>query len=458
MVNTMTTNPNATDSKPQSTPTVSTALPDGSLVELVLDPREAKTRLALYKDGHVTLAESIPTPSGVPLVPVSARNNLIRHGVLLLPEQPTPIESPSALIREIEEYINRYVDLSDAFIRIASAYVLLTWVYDAFNELPYLRFRGDYGSGKTRALLIVGSICFKPFFASGASTISPIFHTLDTFGSTLVVDETDFRMSDEKAELVKIFNNGNVRGFPVLRSSATPQHTFDPRAFIVFGPKIVAMRHAFDDPALESRFLTEEMGRRSLRSSIPINLPDLQRDEARELRNKLLWYRFTTLKTVAVDTTAYDDRLSPRTNQIVAPLLSVVGDPTLTAHIRSHMAGTEKQLRVERSGSPEGQLLDVVLTLTGKDSVTPITVTAITEAFVERFGKEYERPITPRYVGHLLRNRLRLATYKRHGNFVLPTTQAAHLRVLAERYGIEWSGDVEVSANTASLTTSRKRQ
>ena len=250
---------------------------------------------------------------------MSARNNLIRHGVLLLPERPVEFDSAEMLVHDIEAYIARFVDLSDAFLRIASAYVLLTWVYDAFNELPYLRFRGDYGSGKTRALLIVGSICYKPFFASGASTISPIFHTLDTFGSTLIVDETDFRMSDEKAELVKIFNNGNVRGFPVLRSSATPQHTFDPRAFTVFGPKIVAMRHAFDDPALESRFLTEEMGKRPLRSGIPINLPDAQRDEARELRNMLLWYRFTTLKSVAIDTSAYDDRLSPRTNWFGRP-------------------------------------------------------------------------------------------------------------------------------------------
>jgi len=397
--------------------------------------------LASYRDGQSMIVESIPTSSGTPLVPVSARNNLIRHGVLLLPERPKPFDSTETLVRDIEEYIARYVDLTDAFLRIASAYVLLTWVYDAFNELPYLRFRGDYGSGKTRALLVVGSICYKPFFASGASTISPIFHTLDTFGGTLIVDESDFRMSDEKAELVKIFNNGNVRGFPVLRSSATPQHTYDPRAFSVFGPKIVAMRHAFDDPALESRFLTEDMGKRPLRSGIPINLPDAQRDEARELRNKLLWYRFTILRKSAVDTTAYDDRLSPRTNQIVAPLLSVISDPALRSSIREHMARSEKTIRTDRSASPEGQLLDVVLTLTGKDTAAHITVAEITEAFTERFGKEYERPITPRYVGHLLRNRLRLTTYKRHGNFVLPNTQAAHLRVLAERYGIETSLD-----------------
>lgn len=427
---------NTNTEKPQGSPTVSTELADGSLIELVLDPMDAKTHLAVYRDGRSTIVDSIPTPEGLSLIPVSERNNLIRHKVLLLPERPVTYSSTETLIRDVEAYITRYVDLSDAFLRIASVYVLLSWVYDAFNELPYLRFRGDYGSGKTRALLVVGSLCYKPFFASGASTISPIFHTLDTFGGTLIVDESDFRMSDEKAELVKIFNNGNVRGFPVLRSSATPQHTFDPRAFSVFGPKIVAMRHGFDDPALESRFLTEEMGQRPLRSGIPFNLPDAQRDEARRLRNQLLWYRFTMRKTAAIDLSAYDERLSPRTNQIVAPLLSVVDDPTLRTHIHAHMAEAEGALRADRSGSPEGQLLDVVLRLIKDGDPAYIPVAMITKAFIERYGKEYERPISPRYVGHLLRNRLRLATYKRHGNFVLPGAQTGHLRVLAERYGI----------------------
>jgi hypothetical protein len=57
------------------------------------------------------------------------------------------------------------------FEQIASYYVLFSWVYDAFNELPYLRVRGNAGSGKTRLLLMVGSLCYKPIFASGASTV-----------------------------------------------------------------------------------------------------------------------------------------------------------------------------------------------------------------------------------------------------------------------------------------------
>ena len=89
------------------------------------------------------------------------------------------------------------MDVSPSFEKIATHYVLLSWVYDAFQELPYLRVRGDFGSGKTRALLTIGSLCYKPMFASGASTVSPLFRILDAFRGTLVMDESDFRFSDE---------------------------------------------------------------------------------------------------------------------------------------------------------------------------------------------------------------------------------------------------------------------
>lgn len=449
----MTEQPKTPPAEFRGSQTVSKVASDGSLVELVYDPAVRKTQLARYYDGTVTLADAFDLPGEERVIPVPARNNLIRHGALLLPEKAEPFASVATLIRDIDAYLYRYVDLSREFGRIATAYVLLSWVYDAFNELPYLRFRGDYGSGKTRALLIVGSVCYKPFFASGASTVSPIFHTLDTFAGTLIVDETDFRFSDEKAELVKIFNNGNVRGFPVLRTRVTPAHAFDPRAFSVFGPKIVAMRHSFDDPALESRFLTEDMGKRPLRADIPINLPDVQQEDARRLRNQLLWYRFTMLKGMRIDTGAYDADLSPRLNQILAPLLSVSDDDKLRDDIRLSAKTMEQSLRADRSASPEAQVLEVVLSLSETKDRRYIAVAEITGMFIKRFGSEYERPITPRYIGYLLRNRLRLYTYKRHGNYVLPPTQAEHLAVLAERYGIAWgqSSDSEAKADNAAL-------
>jgi hypothetical protein len=182
-------------------------------------------------------------------------------------------------------------------------------VYDAFNELPYLRVRGDYGSGKTRFLLVIGALAYKAFFGSGASTVSPLFHIQDAFRGTLVLDEADFRLSDEKAEVVKILNNGNVAGMPVLRTMQNGKGELQPRAFQVFGPKVLASRGSYEDQALESRFLTEAMGGRPLRQGIPINLPDAYRDEARALRNKLLVYRFRNRHSAAIDPSLVDDAL-----------------------------------------------------------------------------------------------------------------------------------------------------
>jgi hypothetical protein len=193
--------------------------------------------------------------------------------------------------------------------RIASYYVLFSWISDGFNELPYLRLRGDYGSGKTRFLLTVGSLCYKPIFASGASTVSPIFHILDAFHGTLIIDDGDFRWSDEKADIVKILNNGNVRGIPVLCTEVSAQREFNPRAFQVFGPKLVATRGYYADRALESRFITEEMGSGRLRTDIPINLPSTYREEALRIRNKLLLYRFRNLGRVSVDPRLIDHGL-----------------------------------------------------------------------------------------------------------------------------------------------------
>ena len=246
---------------------------DDTVIETVLRHDPAETAFVVAgPGGKIQIAPNV-TMAGTTYVPIGAFNNLLKHRALVLPEEPVEYGNIARLLDDIRSYIRRYVSLSDQALSLATAYILLSWVYDAFNELPYLRFRGDYGTGKTRALLVVGSLCYKSFFASGASTVSPIFHTLDTFKGTLIFDEADFRFTDEKAELVKILNNGNSKGFPVLRTQVTPKKEFDPRAFTIFGPKIVGMRRSYDDKALESRFLTIEM-EHGHADGVPINLPD----------------------------------------------------------------------------------------------------------------------------------------------------------------------------------------
>lgn len=415
---------------------VSEHLADGTIVETILIQATQRTSLAAYKDGAISIDTSYTRPTGEKVEPIPATNNLIKHGVVVFAENPEPYDSVEQLIYDIQAYIYRYVDISDHFREIASYYVLLTWIYDAFNELPYLRLRGDYGSGKTRALFVIGSLCNKAFFASGASTVSPIFHTLDTFRGTLIFDEADFRFSDEKSELVKIFNNGNVRGFPVLRTAMTAQREFNPQAFNVYGPKVVAMRKAFEDSALESRFLTEEMGQRSLRRDIPINLPDIQKYEAKLLRNQLLMYRFNMLHDIKIDVTLADSSLSPRLNQILMPLLSIIKDESLRNGIREAVRSFDQKLYAERSSSMEAGVLEILQSMYSRGVDSAISISEITSTFINQFSKEFDRPVSARVIGGVLRKRLRLLTYKSHGVYVLPITEKSKVAELCIRYGV----------------------
>lgn len=408
---------------------VSAVLRDNIIVETVRSPADGATTFLVCRDGMIERQAAFEH-EGKHFRPIRPTNNLLKHDAVRFASEATAHCGAATLIADIERYLAAYVSLETDARRLAAAYVLLTWVYDAFSELPYLRFRGDYGTGKTRALLVVGSITYKPFFASGASTVSPIFHTLDTFRGTLIFDEADFRFSDEKAELVKILNNGNANGFPVLRTRVTERREFDPQAFVVYGPKIIGMRHTYEDRALESRFLSIEMlpGRKN---DAPLNLPLSQEEDALKLRNKLLGYRLRERSRVTLDASLADPLLEARTNQILLPLLSVVPDGEVRRAIRAIATARETTIRADQGFSTEGRLVAIL----ANRAVDRLPLRELASAFSEAHAADYDRPITSRSIGTILR-RLGFHLYKSDGLYVVAPGQQPLLAALAARYGV----------------------
>src|SRR5690349_18540347 len=133
-------------------PTVSARTPDGALIEMVHDPIAGSTSLVRWSADAWTRVPEVELAEGRKLVPLSAQNNLVEHSVIRFPSSPADYKSEAELARSIQSFIHRYVNLSARFERVATAYVLLTWLADSFNELPYLRVRGSPGTGKTRFL------------------------------------------------------------------------------------------------------------------------------------------------------------------------------------------------------------------------------------------------------------------------------------------------------------------
>ena len=415
-------------------PTVSRVLNEGSIVELIYDPVTRRTALCVAQN-HRWRLESTLRVDGQTLVPYSPQNNLLLNNVVLLASRPEEYGDKAKLLATIQAFIHRYVDVSPLFETIASYYVLLSWVFECFNELPYLRLRGDPGSGKTRFLLTVGSLCYKPIFASGASTVSPLFRILDAFRGTLIIDEGDFRLSDERAEIIKILNNGNAKGFPVLRSEVSPNREFNPRAYAVFGPKLVATRGYFEDRALETRCLTEELEHGSLRNDIPINLPVVCQQEALQLRNQLLLFRFRNLGNQPLLDELIDRAIEPRLNQIFIPLLSLIDDPQTRKDIQGLATRYHRDLINERGMDAEAELLEIIQVMEREGC--RLTVKEMTNRFTARFGEEYEQRITNRWIGTILRKRLRLKTQKSHGVYIVPPSEFAKLPSLFRRYGLD---------------------
>jgi hypothetical protein len=282
-------------------------------------------------------------------------------GAVQLPTSAEEYGTTTALLEEIEAHIYRYLDVSSTFRKLATYYVLLTWVYDRFHTIPYLRALGDTGSGKSRFLDVIGGLCYKPIFASGCVTPAPIYRMLQRWGGTLILDEADFKNSDEYNEVVTILNCGFERGRPVIRAQKDNPDKI--QAFEVFGPKVFATRNHFKDPALEARCLTEVMVE-TQRDDIP---PDLGTTdcfkEQEKLRNKLLLWRFRNyfkVSSCAVPVPLPD--LEPRLRQISSSFLSLFAEnekalKSFLEFIYQHQAEIVEQ----RANTLTGQVVTALL-------------------------------------------------------------------------------------------------
>jgi hypothetical protein len=241
---------------------------------------------------------------------------------------------------------------------------------------------------------------------------------------------------------------------PVLRTVMNREREFNPQAFHVFGPKIVASRGHYEDRGLESRFITEETGARRLRNDIPLNLPETFRDEARELRNKLLLYRFHRKHQIKLDPSLADPKLEPRLNQIMLPLLSVVSDPVLRVQLGDAMHGAQLSIVSERGLLMEAQILEILGELMFSSNRPVVPVGSITMRMIERYGAEYERPITNRWMGSILRKKLNLQTYKSHGVYIVPMSEKEKVDLLCRRYGVNVVADEAASGTEGDVGTS----
>lgn len=340
-------------------------------------------------------------------------DDAVKKGAVLLPSNAIPYDTTKSLINEIETHIHKYVDLSDNFRRISSWYCLTTWLLDKIGTTSFLRAIGDYGTGKSRFLRVIGGLCYKPLLISGAVTTAPIYRMMDRWNGSLVIDEMDFKFTDETSEIAKILNCGNERGKPVMRCSKDDPNKiefFDP-----FGPKIMVTRKKFQDQALESRCLTEIM-KETNRKDIPIILTEEFYENEEILRNKLLMFRLQNwdkIKPTRLEEIDLGD-IEPRLKQDIISFVTLFWNvdgmrQTFTDFVHRY----SNELVEERSTSFEGMIVNSIFSLNPNPVTPDMNITSFTsQDIAEKMTELYnlENKPTPRKVGHYLKNILGLQT------------------------------------------------
>lgn len=406
---------------------------NGSLVEIVGDKdNPGSTLFVIYKVlfDEIEVSDKV-TVDGIDYCPPS--DDLIKTGTILLPTYPEPYNTLKELVDVIDKFIYRYLDITDSYRKLATYYILLSWIYDCFETIPYLRAIGDYGTGKSRFQKVIGHLCYKPMFAGGATTPSPIFRIINLYRGTLIIDEADFRLSDAQSEIVKIFNCGYTTGVPVLRTEGDKERM--PVAYDVFCPKIIATRERFTDKALESRCLTEVM-QGNPRAGIPIHLPKSFYNEALQIRNMLLLFRLKHYGQVEIKPELAIEGVEARVNQILLPLLSIIEDQEVLEELKTFARQYGQQIKDSRGEEIQADVLKVLVDMVKEHEILA------NKSIAERVNKNRdiengEYKISPAKIGRLNSTFYNFQTRKINGvTQIIWDSEKA--QKLCQRYNIDY--------------------
>jgi hypothetical protein len=404
------------------------------LAEIIYVPRRGLRFVVRHQNSPLTVEEAA---AGHP--PLAWVEDYTRSGSMRLPSAIAGYDTLDELSGRLRDFVHKYFDCDPLFESVATLYALHTWVYERFHAVPYLRFLGPAGSGKTRATEVIGALCYHPLVIAGSVTPAPMFRMIEASGGTVLIDEADYRDSDVGADIVKVLNCGYQKGLPVTRMEATVKGEFVPRQYVVFGPKIINGRQRFNDEATETRCLSYTPMTTN-RDDIPVQLPEQFDQEARDLQNQLLHWRFRTLESIAPNA-EHVSGISRRMNQIILPLLTVadmMGDARRAlyrADLLQFAKQADSQSLAIRAESHQAAIVRALLRCVSyTEPPTCKEIAGLAAMDDDETIAAEMKWITAKRVSHIVRELGFHTRHTREGSVVLLDT--SRLQSLAVRFGV----------------------
>lgn len=400
---------------------------DGSLVEMIEDPSEpTKTLLAVYSNKSVRYTDRVDD-GGRCLVPLTRADNDLKHVCLAAGVQPCgPIPD---LVSDIVSILGDRLDLGQGWRKLMSAFAISTWIPEVLDIAPYLALVGPSGTGKTTAMRVLNSLCYRGLLTADISS-SAMYDISHRFHPTVSLDET--LTVGRPRELIHLLKATSTPGFVFLRKD---------KARLGFGPKVFSWLELPDDQALNSRCIIIPMRKTSLTDLKSPNDPNVL-ERAKKMRRRLLQFRFEHFRDVSEPKPALNVRLSGRPLDLYRALTcSIEEDEPFCKFFADKIAAQDEFQARPLSPAQESTILvlyQVIHKVRPEHQACPISaLAACVNAELERRGEP--SGLNERKLGDILTSLSFTNRTRKNTGYVLWLTRAARARIhaTARDYRIE---------------------
>jgi hypothetical protein len=271
-----------------------------------------------------------------------------------LADAPKAIGPDPSLWLETKEFIRSYFDhLDERVYDLMTAAVAWSYFYrDIGVSTPYILFLGPWRSGKTRALEVLESLCYKGVRVVDPSEAS-LFRSIELLRPTLLIDESQIVDQNVRA----VMASGYRYGSKIMRVLDPEADGFDGIKFYdTFAFIIYASREEPPSDILSRTVVVH--CEKNLR-------PTLKRiDEARALDLRTRWlaqklYYRGKVEVSFEEFQSADGRLQELFSPLIVMARTFGGEEAAKA-VENYGRSTEVELSAYESSTPEAELVEAV--------------------------------------------------------------------------------------------------
>lgn len=382
------------------------------------------------------------------------------------PEDPfedvEPADNPvdgKALLDELHHTIRRFCILPEGSAPLMAAWVMHAWAHDAADISPVLALTSpEKRCGKTTAVSVLSALVPRAMHAVNISA-SVLFRVIETHGPTVMIDEGDtFLRDDKNADTRGMLNGGHNRLSAYVWRSHGDDH--EPRRFRVWAPKVIAMIGSLPD-TLEDRSLVVRLRRKRDGETVERFRADKINDFHYLRRKAARWAQDNALTLANADPTVpneLNDRAQDNARCICA--IADVAGGDWPALIRTSLVAMSKEVEADEPTSAGVLLLKDVAEIFEGRKAERIGSTDLVNALIALENAPWSewrggRPITARGVAKLLKEYGIRPAQDRIGSFYRPWDFAdAFDRYLS---GGTKKSTTSTASATASLTDTEKQ-